>query len=156
MKHLLLAPSSAALASPTFSYRRPVWSPLLLAAILPILWLGVLAAFQYSGLRGWGFGFSLSLLLVNCQKAEDENANSIVPSSSPKSDNYLNRVFHTRQELECLTVLLKDEGVLSLLLYWEVNTNFHMAINNWANYFYFKNSCILVITQGRKLSDAEM
>ena len=77
MKHLLLAPSSAAMASSTFSHRRPAWS-LLLQAAIPGLWLS----------RLWGlyFSFPSLLLIANCQKAE-ENANLTASSSNPKFNN---------------------------------------------------------------------
>lgn len=78
MKHLLLAPSSAATAPATFSHRRPASSPLLQAAI-PL----------FCGLVDHGvciLVFPSLLLIANSQKAE-ENANLTVPSSNPKSNN---------------------------------------------------------------------
>lgn len=59
MKHLLLAPSSAAMAPSAFSHRRPASSPLLQAAI-PVLWFS----------RPWGLYFSFFLFVVIIQLPE--------------------------------------------------------------------------------------
>ena len=70
MKHLLLAPSSAAMASSTFSHRRLAWS-LLLQAAIPGLWLSRLCS-SY---------FSFSLFVVNSQLPESRRKcqlNSII------------------------------------------------------------------------------
>lgn len=93
---------------------------LLLADIPPILWPRVFSSLLVQWNTAYVFQFFplFVVTLADCQKGKKENANFIVPSSDSKSNKYVKRIFYTRQKLECLTILLKDKSMLSLLFYW--------------------------------------
>lgn len=84
MKHLLLAPSSAAMASSTFSHRWPAWSPLLQAAI-PVLWLS----------RPCALYFSFSLFVVNSQFPESRRKCQLNSTIFKPKVQQLTLVFYT-------------------------------------------------------------
>lgn len=84
IKHRLLAPSSAAMASSTFSRRRPAWSPLLQAAI-PVLWLS----------RPCALYFSFSLFVVNSQFPESRRKCQLNSTIFKPRVQQLTLVFYT-------------------------------------------------------------
>lgn len=148
MKLLLLVPISAAVASSLYFFPHTVClDSLLLAAIPPILWPGVFSFLLVQWNMGFVFQFFplFIVTLANRQKAKEENANFIVPSSDSKSNNYVKRIFYIRQKPECLIILLKDKDVLSFYFNGKILIFHKLLIFTRplaTKLFYFKSSCV--------------